>query len=167
MNTQQSAVLDYTLHDLYNLEETKNEDIVLVYAYAPPVEFQLTSSTPPLSRFPVQSPLCPIYEKEDLALQLFHGTSQRFGFCSGPMSIAIFDLDRDHDKDHKWTSSILPHHTDTYDTFKQLPAHQMQRERGRDSGHCRDCLSSCRGYTSIEQSKQTNSEIPFKHLSFV
>ncbi|PLB49979.1 solid-state culture-specific protein-like protein [Aspergillus steynii IBT 23096] len=124
MNPQESVVLDYTLHDLYNLENASNEEIVLVYAYPPPADIHPTSSTPALTKFPIQSPLCPIYEKEELAKQLFHGTSQRFGFCSGPMSIAIFDLDRKQYNDNEKPAPILPHHADTYNTFNQLPTHQ-------------------------------------------
>ncbi|KAI9039814.1 solid-state culture-specific protein-like protein [Aspergillus affinis] len=118
MNPQESVVLDYTLCDLYNLENTSKEAIVLVYAYAPPVDIQPTSSTPVLTKFPIQSPLCPICDREELAKQLFHGTSQRFGFCSGPMRIAIFDLD------HKQSSPVQPHHVDTYNVFNQISAQQ-------------------------------------------
>ncbi|GIJ99605.1 hypothetical protein Aspvir_003606 [Aspergillus viridinutans] len=123
MNAPGSVILDYTLHDLYAIDN-EGEEISLVYAYAPPPNTQPTSSTPALTRYPVQAPLCPAHGKEELAQILFHATAQRFGFFSGPMRIIVFDLDLDLDPDHGHATTIPRHHSDILEVFNQLPPHQ-------------------------------------------
>ncbi|KAF9886580.1 hypothetical protein FE257_011352 [Aspergillus nanangensis] len=113
MNPPESVTLDYTLHDLYALDNDQ-EDVWVVYAYAPPPNIPIAPSTPPLTRFPVQSPVCPVMNKEELAQSVFHVTAQRFGFCSGPMRIVIFELGPNHSR----------YQTDLSHVFSQLSPSQ-------------------------------------------
>ncbi|KAJ5604115.1 solid-state culture-specific protein-like protein [Penicillium hordei] len=119
MNAPESVVLDYTLHDLYSTDN-QDHDIWLLYAYAPPPHIQLAPDTPALTRFPVQSPLCPAVEKDELAQTLFHVTAQRFGFCSGPMPLLI--LEPGAHQDH--ASPISRGHEAISRVFGQLQANQ-------------------------------------------
>ncbi|KAF7712762.1 Solid-state culture specific protein [Penicillium ucsense] len=90
MSAPGSVVLDYTLHDLYHADD-QDYDICMVNAYAPPPSIPLAAHIPAIKQFPVQAPLCPAYDQDELTRTILHLVAQRFAFCAGPMRILVLE----------------------------------------------------------------------------
>lgn len=126
--TQASPVtLDYTLKDLYSLEDGQDPNIVLAFALPPP-RVSVASSLIPSEKFIYQRPL-EYLTKDELAKQLLHNIPLRYGFVSGDMPLVFFELDPNEHEDNRrrkdLPNMLRPHHTDVMEILGQLnPAQQ-------------------------------------------
>lgn len=123
------VTLDYTLHDLYSLDDGRPSDIVLAYAYSVP-RVQAASSLPLSKKYTFQNPRASNISDQDLATKLLQSVPQRYGFVAGKMSLILFDLDLDTSEvasKRDGAANTRSYHLDIMDVYSQLGLDQQPK----------------------------------------
>ncbi|KAE8378013.1 hypothetical protein BDV26DRAFT_198905 [Aspergillus bertholletiae] len=109
--------LDYTLRDLYAIDNENVDDLVFVYAIPSP-HGPLTEALPQSKTFPIQGPLAPFVSLDVAARSCLLVGPESYGFVTGGSPLILFDIDTPQAK------SCPSYHDAAARVFNALPPAQ-------------------------------------------
>ena len=110
-------VLDYTLRDLYSLDEDSDQDVVLIHAL-PDAKIQLSSSLPLSSKFAYQNPFSKTEDRERIAKFMLSAVPQNHGCIAGKMPVIMFSLNESATVADGGSRPV--YQTNAFQTFAQM-----------------------------------------------